>query len=180
MTLCYRFLFFSTGTPLLPAQNCGLIFPLSDNLECGNENCVCRVVGLQCVCVCVCVRTFVQCIIMPFLCAMCWTRLNFTTLSSMEYLCVLCTVLFSFIFSKKGQNGEQVEWIVTTVFWFCYSEGKVEWIVTSMFLILLYCWAVYCSTLYEKLFFLSFFSFAHKKIVVTRIYHSGMIKCCVS
>ena len=124
MTLCWRVFFspfFSTCTPLLPAQNC-VDFPLSDNnLECGNENCVCWAVWV-CVCVHICSIYYYA---IPLYNVLNPSQLY--TVSSMEYLCSLYSpffFFFLFLFLKKGQNGEQVEWIVTTVFWFLLQWRK--------------------------------------------------------
>lgn len=138
MTLCYRFLFFSTGTPLLPAQNCGLIFPLSDNnLECGNENCVCRVVGLQCVCVCVYAHLFSVLLCHSFV--QCAEPVS-TLLHCLQWnICVFFVQFFFHLFFLKKDRMEnklnellplcfdfatvKEKWneLLLLCFWFCYT-----------------------------------------------------------
>ena len=125
------FFFFSTCTPLLPAQNC-VDFPLSDNnLEWGNENCVC------CACVCVCVRTrlfsillchsFVQCAepVSAFHCLFngislffvqslffFWKRTEWRTSWMSCYHCVLILLQW---------RKEKVNELLLLCFWFCYT-----------------------------------------------------------
>lgn len=129
MTQCCCFLFFfSTCTPLLPAQNC-VDFPLSDNnLEWGNENCVC--------CVCVCAHV---CSVYYYAIPL-YNVLNpsqLFTVSSMEYLCSLYSPFFFFWKRTEWRTSwmscyhcvlillqwrkEKVNELLLLCFWFCYT-----------------------------------------------------------